>query len=203
MLDAVAEEVELVRRLVAGDEAAFETIYRKHNASLIRLGMGIVGSRATAEEVAQDTWIAVLKSISGFERRSSLAGWIFSILVNKARSRAKREGRTISFEGEGEDDNLSAAFDGRGRWKDMPDLWEEITPERIIAGRNVMSHVTAAIETLPAAQRAVIILRAQQGLEPEEVCAILGISEGNMRVLLHRARLAVRAELDGRLKKNP
>ncbi|MHC2791174.1 RNA polymerase sigma-70 factor (ECF subfamily) [Mesorhizobium jarvisii] len=197
MQKAQAEETELVKLLVAGDRPAFERIYRKHNAALIRVGMGIVGSRATAEEVAQDTWIAVLKNIAGFEGRSSLAGWIFSILINKARSRATREGRFVSFEDEGEDDNLAAAFDGRGRWKDLPDLWEELTPERILAGRSVMDHVTTAIETLPAAQRSVIILRAQQGLEAEEVCKILGISEANMRVLLHRARLAVRAALDG------
>ncbi|MEW6632367.1 MAG: sigma-70 family RNA polymerase sigma factor [Pseudomonadota bacterium] len=192
-----ADETERVQLLVAGDRSAFEHIYRKHNAALIRVGMGIVGSRATAEEVAQDTWIAVLRNIASFEGRSSLAGWIFSILVNKARSRATREGRFVSFEGEGEDDNLAAAFDGRGRWKDIPDLWEELTPERILAGRSVMDHVTTAVERLPAAQRSVIILRAQQGLEAEEVCEILGISEGNMRVLLHRARLAIRAALDG------
>lgn len=197
MEQADADETELVQLLVAGDRPAFERIYRKHNAALIRLAMGIVASRATAEEVAQDTWIAVLNYVGSFEGRSSLAGWIFSILINKARSRATREGRFVSFDGEGEDDNLAAAFDGRGRWKDLPDLWEELTPERILAGRSVMDHVTAAIETLPAAQRSVIILRAQQGLEAEEVCKILGISEGNMRVLLHRARLAIRAVLDG------
>ncbi|MBA8907577.1 RNA polymerase sigma factor [Aminobacter ciceronei] len=194
---ADADETELVQLLVAGDRPAFERIYRKHNAALIRVATGIVASRATAEEVAQDTWIAVLKNVASFEGRSSLAGWIFSILINKARSRAAREGRFVSFDGEGEDDNLAAAFDGRGRWKDMPDLWEEVTPERILAGRSVMDHVAAAIETLPAAQRSVIILRAQQGLEAEEVCEILGISEGNMRVLLHRARLAIRTALDG------
>ncbi len=197
MHKAHAEEAELVQLLAAGNRPAFERIYRKHNAALIRLGTGIVGSRATAEEVAQETWIAVLKNVASFEGRSSLAGWIFSILINKARSRAKREGRFVSFDGEGEDDNLAAAFDGRGRWKDIPDLWEELTPERILAGRSVMDHVTAAIETLPAAQRSVIILRAQQGLEAEQVCEILGISEGNMRVLLHRARLTIRAALDG------
>jgi RNA polymerase sigma-70 factor (ECF subfamily) len=190
-------ETALVQLLVAGDRAAFEQVYTQHNASLVRVATGVVRSRATAEEVAQDTWIAVLNSISGFEGRSSLASWIFSILINKARSRAKREGRIVSFDGAGEDDNLAAAFDGRGRWKNMPELWETFTPERILAGRSLMQHVSAAIEALPAGQRSVMILRAQQGLDAEEVCAILGISEGNMRVLLHRARLGVRAALDG------
>jgi len=190
-------EAALVELLAAGDRAAFEQVYRKHNTSLIRVAIGIVQSRATAEEVAQETWIAVLKSISGFQGRSSLASWIFSILINKARSRAKRDGRIVSFDGAGEGDNLAAAFDGRGRWKNMPELWETLTPERILAGRTVLDHVTAAIDALPPAQRSVIILRAQQGMEAEDVCATLGISEGNMRVLLHRARLGIRAALDG------
>ncbi|MBT4624225.1 MAG: sigma-70 family RNA polymerase sigma factor [Verrucomicrobia bacterium] len=180
-----------------GDRSAFEYVYRKHNNSLIRIATGIVRIAATAEEVTQDTWLAVLRNIGGFEGRSSLAGWIYSILVNKARTRAKRDGRSVSFDAGGEDDNLAAAFDGRGRWKDMPDLWEELTPERILAGRNVMDHVIAAIEALPPGQRSVIILRAQHELEADEVCTALGISEGNMRVLLHRARLTIRAALDG------
>jgi RNA polymerase sigma-70 factor (ECF subfamily) len=79
----------------------------------------------------------------------------------------------------------------------MPELWEELTPERILAGRNVMDHVNTAIDALPPGQRAVLVLRGQQGLEPAEVCAALGITEGNMRVLLHRARLSIRGVLDG------
>lgn len=197
MQNRFADEGLLVESLVAGDRAAFEYVYRKHNASLIRVGAGIVQSRASAEEVAQDTWIAVLKNISRFEGRSSLAGWIFAILINKAKSRAQRDGRSVSFDGGGEDDNLAAAFDGRGRWKDMPELWDELTPERILAGRTIMDHVNAAIEVLPAGQRSVLVLRGQQGMDPAEVCAVLGITEGNMRVLLHRARLAIRAALDG------
>uniref|UniRef100_UPI003565384F RNA polymerase sigma factor n=1 Tax=Phaeovulum sp. TaxID=2934796 RepID=UPI003565384F len=185
-----------VRALAKGDRAAFERVYRQHNAAMVRFADSILRSRASAEEVTQDAWVAVLKNIGGFEGRSSLAGWIFTIVLNKARTRAVRDGRAVSFDGAGEDDNLAAAFDGRGRWKDMPELWEEMTAERIVAGRSLLQHVNAAIETLPPAQRAVLVLRAQQGLEAAEVCTILGISDGNMRVLLHRARLAIRAALD-------
>lgn len=192
----MADETALVAQLATGDRTAFDCVYRKHNASMLRMCEGMIRTRATAEEVVQDTWIAVLKGIGGFEGRSSLAGWIFAILVNKARSRAQRDGRMISFDGEGEDDGLAAAFDGRGRWKDMPDLWETLTPDRIIEGRNIMAHVLAAIDALPTAQRSVLILRGQQDLEPAEVCSILNITEGNMRVLLHRARLSVRKSLD-------
>ncbi|WP_168199307.1 RNA polymerase sigma factor [Pseudorhodobacter turbinis] len=197
MQDRFDTETTLIECLVAGDRSAFEHVYRMHNASLIRVGAGIVQNRATAEEVVQDTWIAVLKNIAKFEARSSLAGWIFTILINKAKTRAQRDGRSVSFDGGGEDDNLAAAFDGRGRWKDMPELWEELTPERILAGRNVLNHVNAAIDALPTGQRAVLILRGQQELEPAEVCAILDITEGNMRVQLHRARLSIRRTLDG------
>ncbi|MEO8241441.1 MAG: sigma-70 family RNA polymerase sigma factor [bacterium] len=190
-------ESALVVRLVAGERAAFEALYRRHMAALIRVAMGIVESRAVAEEVAQDTWVAVLQSIGGFEGRSSLASWIFAILINKARSRASRDGRMVSFDAGGEEDNLAAAFDGRGHWKDMPELWDEVTAERIVAGRTVLAQVTLAIDALPAGQRAVLILRGQEGMEAGEVCAALGITEANMRVLLHRARLTVRAHLDG------
>jgi RNA polymerase sigma-70 factor (ECF subfamily) len=167
-----ANDSALVAELLTGDRIAFERIYRKHNAAMLRMCEGLIRNRATSEEVVQDTWVAVLNGIGGFEGRSSLAGWIFTILVNKARSWAKLDGRMISFEGEGEDDGLAAAFDGRGRWKDMPDLWETITPDRIVEGRSLMVHVTAAIDALPSAQRSVLILRAQQDLDPSEVCAV-------------------------------
>lgn len=194
-LGTVDEKV-LVRQLAAGDRAAFEYVYRKHNPSMVRICTGLVRNRATAEEVVQDTWVAVLTGIEGFESRSSLAGWIYAILINKGRSRAKRDGRAISFDGEGEDDGLSAAFDGRGRWKDMPELWETVTPDRIVEGKSMLAHVTLAIEALPPAQRSVLLLRGQQELDAAEVCRILDISEGNMRVLLHRARLSIRKALD-------
>jgi len=189
------DELTLTAGLRSGDESVFSALYSRHTPSMIRIATGIVNSRATAEEVSQETWIAVLKNIEGFEGRSSLVGWIFTILVNKARSRVRRDGRTVSFDDGGEENNLSAAFDGHGRWKHMPELWDEITPERIVAGRRLAEHMLAAIDALPPAQRAVIVLRVQQGLDPSEVCEILGVSDGNMRVLLHRARLSLRTAL--------
>ena len=192
----LSEEAALVSRLQAGDAAAFTRLYERHMPSMLRVAGAIVKSRATAEEVAQETWLSVLRNIGGFQGRSSLAGWIFTILVNKARTRVRRDGRSISFDDGGEENSLAAAFDGRGRWKQMPELWDEVTPERIVAGRRLADHVRDAIDALPAAQKAVIVLRVQQGLEPGEVCEMLNISEGNMRVLLHRVRLALRARID-------
>lgn len=191
----VLEENDFVARLKAGDQVTFGTLYARHTPSMIRVASAIVDSRATAEEVAHDTWTAVLEHVGRFEGRSSLASWIFSILINKARTRAKRDGRSVSFDEGGEENSLSAAFDGHGRWKKMPELWDEITPERIVAGRRMAEHLLDAIDTLPPAQRAVIVLRVQQRLGPDEVCKLLEISVGNMRVLLHRARLSLRARL--------
>lgn len=189
------DEVALLEGLRSVNEATFSALYARHNPSMIRVAATIVNSRASAEEVVQETWIAVLKNIGGFEGRSSLAGWIFAILINKARTRARRDGRSVSFDEDGEGEDLSAAFDGQGRWKQMPELWDEITPERIVAGRRLAEHMLDAIDALPPAQRAVIVLRVQEGLDPAEVCAVLGLSDGNMRVLLHRARLFLRARL--------
>lgn len=195
MRTRILEDKDSIDRLKGGDEAVFGMLYTRHTPSMIRVAATIVNSRATAEEVSQETWLAVLKNIGGFEGRSSLAGWIFAILINKARTRARRDGRSVSFDEGGEENNLSAAFDGHGRWKEMPELWDEITPERIVAVRRLAEHMRDAIEALPPAQRAVIVLRVQQGLEPSEVCEALGLSDGNMRVLLHRARLTLRAKL--------
>ena len=190
------DEGQLVRALAAGDRAAFATAYRRFNAPMVRLATAILRNRASAEEVAQDAWVSILKNIGSFEGRSTLAVWIFTILANAARSRARRDGRQISFEDHGDGNALADAFDGTGHWKDIPALWEEVTPERLIEGKNLLHHVAAAIDRLPEAQRAVVILRGQQGLDAAEVCETLGISPGNMRVLLHRARLALREELD-------
>lgn len=184
-------------RLKAGDEAVFGALYARFTPGMIRVACSVVNSRATAEEVTQEAWLSVLGNIGGFEGRSSLAAWIFTILMNKARTRARRDGRSISFDEGGEDNNLSAAYDGHGRWSEMPELWEEITPERIVAGRHIVDHMLAAIDDLPPSQRAVIALKVQQELSSSEVCAILGVTEGNMRVLLHRARLSLRATLAG------
>jgi len=189
------EETDLVARLRAGDDAAFEGFYALHNPSMVRVAATIVSSRATAEDVAQEAWVAVLRNIAGFEERSSFAGWLFTILVNLARTRARRDGRTVSFDDDGDGNGLEAAFDGHGRWRRMPELWDEITPERIVAGRRLADRLDELIDGLPPGQRDVLVLRVQRGLDPPEVCALLGLTEANMRVLLHRARVTLRARL--------
>lgn len=196
--ETVADDA-LRHGLIAGDRTAFEVVYRRHNAAMLRVATAILRNPASAEEVVQDSWLSVLRNAAGFEHRSSLAGWIFAILTNAAKSRARRDGRMVAFDPTEEGGLAEAAFDARGRWRKMPQAWDEqdeITPERVVDGRRMLDHVTAAIDDLPPAQRAVLVLRGQMQLEAAEVCAMLGLSEGNMRVLLHRARLALRTRLD-------
>jgi RNA polymerase sigma-70 factor (ECF subfamily) len=189
-------EASLVERLKERDDRAFAEVYRDHNHLLLRLAMSIVRNKSTAEDLVQETWVSVLRSIDRFEGRSSFRSWIFTILVNKARTRLRRDNRLVAFDEGGPDSGLDAGFDGRGRWAQMPALWEDVTAERIVAGRSLLLHVNSIIDDLPPAQRAVLIMRSQAELEPLEICALLDLSEGNMRVLLHRARQSVRKALD-------
>ncbi|MGE3718541.1 MAG: RNA polymerase sigma factor [Bauldia sp.] len=186
-----------LQRLIRGDEQVFTELVRRLGPSLVRVAIGFVGNRATADEVVQETWIAVIAGLASFEGRSSLKNWIFAILANKARTRAVRDSRVVyagSMTGLDGDDPMvdPARFDARGMWADPPMPWDEITPERIVAGRQVWSHLKEAIDTLPLAQQSVLVLREIEGMEPPEVSAILNISDGNQRVLLHRARSALR-----------
>jgi RNA polymerase sigma-70 factor (ECF subfamily) len=185
---------EFLARLRRGEEQAYRSLIRRFHFSLIGVASSIIGSRAQAEEVVQDTWLAVFAGVVRFEGRSSLVTWVFSIALNRARTRASREGRLIGLTAlmEGTEPGGRAvdatAFKPDGHWQDVPSLWDELNPERIVGGRQLWDHVTEAIAHLPAGQRAVIILRDMEGREAEEACALLGISAENQRVLLHRAR---------------
>jgi len=192
------ESSDLYLRLRAGDEEAFRALVRKHQASLLGVAKTFVRNSATAEEVVQDTWLAVITGLEAFEGRASLKNWIFAILANKARSRAVRDGRVVAVgsfaeEGdEGEPQVASSRFDSAGMWAVPPALWDAVTPERVVAGRQIWSHVADAIDGLPPAQRSVLILRDVEQMESAEICDILDITDANQRVLLHRARAQIR-----------
>jgi RNA polymerase sigma-70 factor (ECF subfamily) len=189
------EEMQLVQALRAGDERVFEQLVRMYQGTLLRVAQMYVSSRAVAEEVVQETWLAVLNGIDRFEGRSSLKTWIFRILANRAKTRGQREGRTIPFSALGEDDPEPAVepdrFD-RGHWASFPADW----PEARLLGGETLHVIDGAIESLPATQRAVITLRDVQGWSAEEVRNALDLSETNQRVLLHRARSKVRGALE-------
>jgi len=193
---------EFLAKLRNGDEQAYRQLIRRFHGSLIGIAASIIGSRAQAEEVVQDAWLAVFAGIDGFEGRSSLVTWVFSIVLNRARTRATREGRLVGLpalmEGTPPDGRAVglSAFKPDGHWVEAPRLWDQLDPERIIGGRQLWDHVMEAIERLPAGQRTVITLRDMEGCEAEEVCALLEISPENQRVLLHRARGRVRQTID-------
>lgn len=206
VLSQPLEEERLVRFLRDGDEAAFALLVERYHSSLTRLALAYVRDRAVAEEVVQETWLGVIRGIDRFEGRSSLKTWIFRILANTAKTRGERERRTIPF----------SALDGKGRgepaveperfldpdhprwaghWATPPASWGRIPEDRLVA-RETLACIEEAIELLPTVQAQVVTLRDVEGWSSEEVCALLGISEGNQRVLLHRARSKVRAALE-------
>ena len=193
----------LTQQLLAGDEAAFSALVAAHHGSLLRLALTFVADRGTAEEVVQETWLGVIKGLKSFEGRSSLKTWIFRILVNRARTRGARDGRLLTFSAlassEREGSELTDRFTSEGRWLHPPGNWEEQNPEDLLLRRETVERLQRAVADLTAAQRAVITLRDIEGLDSPEVCNVLGISETNQRVLLHRARTKVRAALEDRL----
>ena len=195
----------ILERLLAGDEAAFVELVSAHHGSLLRLALTFVSDRGAAEEVVQETWLGVLKGLKSFERRASLKTWIFRILVNRARTRGARDGRTVNFSAledpSGDTQALADRFSAEGRWTQPPTLWQGQNPEDLVLRRETVECLQDGIASLPPNQRAVISLRDIDGVDGVEVCRILGISEANQRVLLHRARTRVRATLEDHLKR--
>jgi RNA polymerase sigma-70 factor, ECF subfamily len=173
---------------------------------MLRVAMMFVSTRAVAEEVVQEAWLGVLKGLDRFEGRSSLKTWIFRILTNTAKTRGEREGRSVPFSSlAGGDDEEEAPVDAdrflgpghrwAGQWASAPRSPRGVPEERLLAAE-ARERIAAAVEALPENQRAVITLRDIDGFEAGEACEILGISEVNQRVLLHRARAKVRAALE-------
>jgi RNA polymerase sigma-70 factor, ECF subfamily len=189
-------------RLRAGDAAAYRSLIRRFHRSLTSVAASIIGSQAQAEEVVQDAWLAVFTGITRFEGRSSVVTWLFTIVLNRARSRASRERRLValpaSLDGAepGERGVPLSAFRPDGHWIDEPRLWDDISPERVVGGRQLWDRMQEIIEHLPHAQRAVLVLRDIEGQTAEEACELLKITAENQRVLLHRARSRVRKAID-------
>jgi RNA polymerase sigma-70 factor (ECF subfamily) len=199
--DGGFDQPEFLARLRQGDPDAYRRLIRRLHASLVSVAASIIGSHAQAEEIVQDAWLAVHTGINAFEGRSSLTTWLFSIVLNRARTRAGRESRLTGLPdldgGEADERAVPlSAFQPDGHWVEAPRLWDDISPERIVGGRQLWEHVRAAIEQLPAGQRAVLVLRDIEGCTAEDACTLLGITTENQRVLLHRARGRIRAMVD-------
>ena len=206
-MTVIRDEAKLVERLREGDEAAFETLVDSYSGLMLSVARSYVKTRAVAEEVLQDAWLGVLQGLERFEGRSSLKTWIISIVINIARTRGAREARSVPFASIAPADEEAAVEPERfrgaedafpGHWWAYPSNWSE-RPDEVTLGRETIHVVTEAIEQLPDAQRVVITMRDVAGCSTEEVCATLELTEGNQRVLLHRARSRVRAALERHL----
>ena len=181
---------ELLLRLRSGDERAFVSLVERYQEPMLRLAASFVPSRAVAEEVVQDTWLAVLRGLDGFEGRSSLKTWLFRILVNRARTTGTKEHRSVPVANP-EPVVDPSRFDGSGGWADPPEHWIEAAEGRVEAGK-LAHRIRAWIDDLPGRQREVVLLRDVEGMSSEEVCTVLSLTEGNQRVLLHRGRSRLR-----------
>ena len=208
--EAAAEDRGLLEALRSGEEAAFATLLERYHQPLLRLATCFVKTQAVAEEVVQDTWLGVLQGLDRFEARSALKTWIFRILVNRAKTRAQREGRMASFSSlaTAEIEAVEAAVEpGRfqgahealpNHWASPPKHWGD-NPEKRLLDHETLAYIQNAIATLPEAQQVVMTLRDVRQWTAAEVCDLLEISETNQRVLLHRARSRVRRALEAYL----
>lgn len=201
------DETAVIAALRDGDESVFAQLVDKHTPSMLRVARGYVPSREIAEEVVQETWIALVKGIGTFEGRSSLRTWLFTVMINIAKSRGVKERR--------ESDAAVAAFTGGtvdparfreagdpypGHWKpdEVPSPFPE-TPEGLVLGRELVDVAQRELEKLPDRQRTVVTLRDMLGFDSGEVCELLDISAANQRVLLHRGRAVLRTALENYL----
>jgi RNA polymerase sigma-70 factor, ECF subfamily len=205
--DVRISDADLVHRLRGGDEDAFVWMVNTYGGSLRRLALAFVSVEAVADEVVQETWLAVITGISRFEGRSSVKTWLYKILTNRAKSRAMREKRTIAFS---ELDGVSAPGEAAvdparflpadhptnpGHWASPPEHWSTSAEDRVV-GREMMELLRGGLDSLPPAQRVVVSLRDVHGWPAAEVCEALGLTETNQRVLLHRGRSRLRGVLE-------
>ena len=202
-------DTQLIEKLLQRDQTAFEMLVMQYHNTLVRLAAVYVHDQAVAEDVTQETWLGVLKGLPRFEGRSSLKTWIFTILTNRAKTRAVREKRTLPFSALEDPDSLEPGEpsvdperfrlpdspEWAGHWLFKPTPWQ-ISPEASLLSKEFRHYLEQTIAALPPGPRAVITLRDLDHWPSDEVCNILGISETNQRVLLHRARSKVRVALE-------
>jgi RNA polymerase sigma-70 factor, ECF subfamily len=195
---------EVVTALRDGDERVFRELFEHHYPMMKRVARGYVSSDALADEVVQETWLAVITGIDRFGERSTLSTWILSILINQAKSHGVRERRSMPLSSAGcagdepavDPDRFQGDDDAwPGHWAISPRPWQK--PERRLLSLEARDYLRSALAELPSRQQLVVSLRDVEGLDAREVCKLLDLSEENQRVLLHRGRSRLRARLEG------
>ncbi len=205
------DDQELVTLLRAGDEAAFRKLVAEYHGRLARLARSFSRNDSVIEEAVQETWLAVIRGIGGFEGRAPLRSWIFSILVNQARKLAVREQRhwqtahgldspSAASPEDADEGDLEPGMGANGMWKNPPTPWGLQDPESYMLSQETRRVIEHALEDMPESQRRVVLLRDVEGLNSEEACNVLEVSGTNERVLLHRGRARVRRALDSYMK---
>lgn len=187
------DEKSLIEKLQAGDREAFRIVVRRYHARLIFVAKPIVGE-AFAEEIVQDAWETVLSSIKDFQQRSALQTWLTQIVINKAKTRRLREARHSSLDIGWQ--NTDDVFKVNGGWSTPPQPWHEDSPEALLSSDDLQQSIHTKIQELPDNQRIVMVLHDIEGLGFNEICNIIEVTQSNVRVLLHRARLAIKKVID-------
>jgi RNA polymerase sigma-70 factor (ECF subfamily) len=201
---AAPPDEQIVAALRAGDEPTFRQLFERNYPMMKRVARGYVASDAVAEEIVQDTWMAILAGIDRFEGRSTLGTWMFSILTNQARTHGTRERRSLPLSSAVASDSTEPAVDPDrfqkddeawpGHWATPPRPWQK--PERRLLSLEARGRLRQALAQLPERQRLVVALRDVEGASAAEVCDLLEVSQENQRLLLHRGRSRLRASLE-------
>ena len=196
--EAALEDTELAERARAGDTGAITSLVQRYHGALLRFAKSRVRGESLAEEVVQDTWLAVLGGMEKFEGRSAFKTWLFRILSNRAATKGAREARSVPLSAVTDETEPAVAPEQffAGFWRKSPSRWTDPSAENRVQDIQVRRLLEAELDKLPELQRAVVVLRDVEGVESPEVCTILGITEANQRVLLHRGRTKLRAALD-------
>ena len=204
------EEDVLLARLTRGDESAFAELVDQLHGRLYSFARTFASSPALAEDIVQETWLAVIRGLPAFEGRSSLRTWIFGILVHRAKTMAAREARrpevpSTSMNGKTDEprEEWDLGYGRRGLWEETPAPWGLEDPASVFQTREALEVIHRAVIGMPESQRQVVLLRDVEGIDSSDACNILGISETNQRVLLHRGRARVRRALDHYLQGEP
>ena len=194
---AVDPDLDLLARVRAGDESAFVTLVNRYHGTMLRVARSYVPSEAIAEEAVQETWMGVVRGVERFEGRSSFKTWLFRILINRARTAGGKEHRNLPLAAV-EPAVDPSRFTSGGAWAEPVEGWETDADNRLVAA-TWSETLRTALDELPPRQREIVILRDVEGLPSEDVCSVLGVTEGNQRVLLHRGRSRLRSLLENEL----